>query len=62
VIPWPQGLLILVLWIMPVLAGAWLGDRKGGEYQGLIVGLVLSALFSWLGVLAVLLWNPKPKR
>jgi hypothetical protein len=38
-----QGFPVLVLWIAPVLAGAWLGDRKGGEYQGLIVGLVLGA-------------------
>lgn len=39
----------MVFWLIPVAVGGWIGKAKG-RYGA---GLILAALFSWLGVLIV---------
>jgi threonine/homoserine/homoserine lactone efflux protein len=47
-------LAVLILIVAPVIAGVFVGRRKGYLVSGIIGGLLLS----WLGVLIVALWRP----
>jgi hypothetical protein len=50
------ALFILLFWIAPAITAVLIGDRKGYKWQGLAAGVFLS----WLGVIAVALWKPRP--
>ena len=50
------ALFILVFWVIPVVAGTLIGDRKDQRWQGFICCLFLG----WLGVIFVALWKAKP--
>ena len=46
--------LVLLLFVLPAIAGSLIGRPKGYPVWGGFAGLMLS----WIGVLAVALWKP----
>ena len=54
--PWHVLLLLMILafWIAPVIVGAQIGNGKGHQALGLVLGLLLG----WIGVIIIALVRP----